>query len=98
MDKFLNIAWSRNPINGDANFDIDDDTTIPQLDLFIDRKKTKIEKFKENLQVKVLRKEITNNSEALAFVHDEGHIGKHAAECLKEMKKKKKLIMKEHRL
>lgn len=91
VDKFLNIAWGRNPINGDANFDIDDDTAKPQLDLFTDRKKTKIEKFKENLQAKILAKEIKNNFEALEFVHDEGHIGKHAADCLREMKKKEKI-------
>ncbi|WP_225975347.1 hypothetical protein [Panacibacter ginsenosidivorans] len=87
VDKFLNIAWSRNPINGDANFDIDDDSKKNQLDLFGDKKLTKIEKFKENLRAKVLAKEIQNNIEALGFVHDEGHIGKHASDCLKEMKK-----------
>jgi hypothetical protein len=26
VDKVFDIAWGRNPINGDANFDIDDDT------------------------------------------------------------------------
>ncbi len=91
VDKFLTISWNKNSVNGDANFDIDDDTAKPQLDLFTDRKKTKIEKFKENLQAKILAKEIKNNFEALEFVHDEGHIGKHAADCLREMKKKEKI-------
>jgi three-Cys-motif partner protein len=91
VDKFLNIAWNRNPINGSANFDIDDDSVKNQLDLFSTKKLTKIEKFKENLREKILAKEIKNNFEALNFVHHEGHIGKHASECLKEMKKNKQI-------
>jgi len=58
VDKFLNIAWKRNPINGDANFDIDDDSKKMQIDIFNDKKLTKIEKFKENLKLKVLAGEI----------------------------------------
>ena len=87
VDKFLNIAWNRNPVNGNANFDIDDDFLKSQLDLFSDKKLTKIEKFKQNLRNKVFKKEVQNNFDALSYSHDEGHIGKHAAECLKEMKK-----------
>ncbi|HEX5155341.1 MAG TPA: three-Cys-motif partner protein TcmP [Parafilimonas sp.] len=87
VDKFLNIAWSRNPINGDANFDIDDDSTKNQIDLFGNKRLTKIEQFKNSLRKKILLKEILNNKDALNFAHSEGHVGKHAADCLKEMKK-----------
>ncbi len=88
VDKFLNISWSRSPVNGDANFDIDEDSNKGQMDMFIGKSLTKIEEFKQRLRAKVLAKEITNNFETLQFVHDEGHIGKHAAKCLKEMKRK----------
>jgi three-Cys-motif partner protein len=88
VDKFLNIAWKRNPVNGDANFDIDDDSKKTQLDMFSDKKLTKIEEFKENVKAKILSQEIKNNYDALRFVHNEGHIGKHASDCLREMKKK----------
>lgn len=87
VDKFLNIAWGRNPVNGDANFDIDGDSEKNQLDLFSGKRLTKIEKFKENLRAKILAKEIKNNFDALHYAHDEGHIGKHASDCLKKMKK-----------
>ena len=40
VEKFLNIAWSENQINGEANFDIDDETD-PQLNLPIFDKKSK---------------------------------------------------------
>lgn len=91
VDKFLNIAWKRSPINGDANFDIYDDSIKIQLDIFDGKKLTKLEKFKENLRAKVLLGEIKNNIEALNYVHEQGHIGKHASACLKEMKKEGKI-------
>lgn len=91
VDKFLNIAWNRNPINGDANFDIDDDSTKNQIDLFGNKSLTKIEKFKSSLHNKIISKEVLNNKDALNFAHSEGHIGKHAADCLREMKKNKEI-------
>jgi hypothetical protein len=91
VDKFLNIAWKRNPINGDANFDIDDDSKKSQLDIFSTKKLTKIEKFKRSLREKILTRQIKNNLEALNFVYEEGHIGKHASDCLKEMKKNEEI-------
>lgn len=91
VDKFLNIAWAKSPINGDANFDIDDDFKKNQLDMFGGKKLTKIEKFRENLRSKILLGEIKNNYEALFYAHDEGHIGKHASNCLKEMKRNKEI-------
>lgn len=87
VDKFLSIAWKRNETNGQANFDIDDDSKKSQLDLFSGKKLTKIEEFHKNLRAKVIAMEIKNNFEALHFVHEQGHIGSHAADCLRKMKK-----------
>lgn len=88
VDKFLSVAWKRNETNGDANFDIDDDAKKNQLDIFEGKKLTKIEKFKATVKEKVLSKELKNNFALYDFVLEEGHIGAHASECLKEMKKK----------
>lgn len=42
VDKFLSISWKKNPINGDANFDIDDDINNKiSYDLFEGKKTTK---------------------------------------------------------
>lgn len=87
VDKFLSVAWKRNEVNGDANFDIDDDAKKNQLDIFEGKKLTKIEKFQENVKNKILSKEITDNFGLFNYVLEEGHIGNHAAECLKAMKK-----------
>lgn len=86
VDKFLTIAWKRNEINGQANFDMDRDTPPSQLEMFGTPKLTKIEKFKESLKEKLISGEIKSNFDALNFAHDEGHIGKHASDAIKEMK------------
>jgi len=90
VDKFLDISWKKNSVNGDANFDIDDDTNKKQFDLFSGSVPlTKIEAFKQKVEVKILSKEISNNFELLNFVYDEGHLPKHASDCLKELNNKK---------
>jgi hypothetical protein len=91
VDKFLSIAWKRNETNGQANFDIDDDKTKNQLPLFDEKKLKRIEEFKRNVRDKVLKGEIKSNFEMLTFVYNQGHIGKHASDCLKEMKKIKEI-------
>ena len=87
VDKFLHIAWKKNEINGEANFDIDDDNKKNQLTFFDLKKLTKIEEFKANVKSRILNKSITNNFELLQFVYEEGHISSHATDCLKQMKK-----------
>ena len=86
VDKFLSIAWKRNEVNGEANFDIDDDQKKDQLELFITHP-TKIEAFKQLVRDKILSGEISNNLDLFTFAMEEGHISTHAAECLKNMRK-----------
>lgn len=91
VDKFLTIAWKRNEINGAANFDIDDDELKDQRLLFGNPPLKKIEAFQKDIREKVLTGEITNNFQAFDYALDEGHLGKHAADILKEMKKNKEI-------
>lgn len=91
VDKFLSIAWKRNEINGEANFDIDDDDLKKQQSLFGNQPLTKIEAFQKNVREKILSKEITNNFDLYNYALEEGHLGKHAAEILQKMKKQKEI-------
>ena len=91
VDKFLNIAWKFNGVNGQANFDIDDEASLGQQVLFGEQRISKIEAFGKNLKTKVLSYGISNNLEALNYAYDEGHMGKHAADCLRSMKKAKEV-------
>lgn len=86
VDKFLKTAWEMNEVNGSANFDIDEDATKNQLDIFEGKKLTKIELFCTNLRIKVINKELTTNKEILDFAFKEGHISKHANDEIKKMK------------
>lgn len=88
IDKFLSLSWKRNDKNGDANFDIDDEANINQLDLFEGQKLSKIDSFKKEVEKRILNKEITNNFGLLDFTYEMGHIPKHASDCVKEMKRK----------
>lgn len=91
-DKFLRMAWQMNELNGAANFDIDDDSTKDQLVLpLFDEPQPikKVDAFKKRLHNKILDRKIKNNREAFEYTIDMGHIGTHAMEEIKEMKKKK---------
>ena len=87
VDKFLSIGWKRNGINGDANFDIDEDSKKSQLVLFGDNKLTKIESVQKKVAKLTLQNEINNNFKLLEYVYSQGHVPKHATECLKNLKK-----------
>lgn len=91
VEKFLSIAWKRNGINGEANFDIDEDVRKTQLDLFAGKRADKIELFQQRFREKVLDGSITDNFTAFDFALAEGHLGSHAAEVLKAMKREKLL-------
>ncbi len=91
VDKFLDIAWKRNETNGEADFDIDQDKSKVQIDLFGGRKLTKVETFKTELQELILSGELKNNSDVLVHVYESGHYHKHATEVLKALKKEGKI-------
>jgi three-Cys-motif partner protein len=61
VDKFLNIAWKRNEVNGEANFDIDDEANLGQQILFGVQRISKKEKFHNKLKSKILSLELTSN-------------------------------------
>lgn len=87
VDKFLKTVWDMNQLNGAANFDIDDEKSKLQLDIFEGKKLTKIESFCINLRAKVLNRELKTNKEIYNFALDEGHISQHASRVIKDMKK-----------
>lgn len=91
VDKFLSIGWKHNGKNGDANFDIDDEAGKAQTDIFEDQKLTKIESFKKEVENRIVNKQINNNFGLLDFAYSAGHIPKHAADCMKELKKSGKV-------
>lgn len=86
FSKFLDIAWKKNALNGEADFDIDEDKAKGQMDIFGEIKLTKIQKFQQEVREGVLSGKIKNNLDALNFAFDQGHIGSHAANAIKQLK------------
>lgn len=86
-DKFLHTVWKTNAINGNANFDIDEDTRKNQLHLFDGKIPTKIESFQNRIRHLILDGTIKNNIDAYLFTLNQGHIGQHSSEEVKRMKK-----------
>lgn len=92
VDKFLSLTWKYNGLNGDANFDIDEESKKDQLDLFEGKRLSKIEVFKQLVSDKIIDGTIKTNKELLNFVYENGHIGRHADESLRELKRQKIII------
>lgn len=89
VEKFLQTAWAENNINGDANFDIDDDRNKGQADLFGYVELTKIMKFRQEIRQAILNGTLENNRDAFDFALNQGHLPSHAADEIKLMKKEK---------
>lgn len=89
VDKFLSIAWKRNEINGEADFDIDGDLQKIQLDIWHGKKMTKIERFQDELSLWIKTGQIKTNKDALLFTYENGHIPQHAVETIKGLKRSK---------
>ena len=94
IEKFLNVVWKRSPINGEANFDIDDDK-LKKQGVYLEIALTKIEAFQKKVKDKILSGEITNNFQLLDYAFNEGHLGSDAAIVLRNMKKSGNNFMKE---
>ncbi len=92
VEKYLKVAWSKNTINGAANFDIDSETQ-QQMDLFFPNppKTTKLKKFESNLTAFAKKKKIFTNKEVLLYTLEEGFTPKHAREVLIKLRKSKAL-------
>jgi len=91
VEKFLSIGWKINGINGDANFDIDQDQSKRQIDAFDDHNKTKLELFQELLEKSIMNGFLTTNTDIYKFSLALGHPPKHASEYLRQLKREGKV-------
>lgn len=85
VQKFLEVAWRKNELNGEANFDIDNEYQTRQGNLFEPPKLTKIEAFQYRLREYILTA-ARSNTDVYYFTLENGHIPKHAVEIIRKMK------------
>ncbi|MEX2271474.1 MAG: three-Cys-motif partner protein TcmP [Vicinamibacterales bacterium] len=81
IDKFLQVAWKQDVINGEADFDIHRDNV--QLGLF---RPTKVSAFEQELEVNLTSGEIKNEQDLLMLVFRHGVKPQHAEPVLKRLK------------
>lgn len=85
VEKFLKIAWETNELNGEANFDIDEDWKSAQMLLFGSRKLSKKEKFQLELEEFILSKKEVSNKEVYDYTLENGHIVNNALPVIKKL-------------
>jgi len=92
VEKFLNVAWNENNVNGEANFDIDDDENKEQMLFDFEQPVLrKVEYFKKELTAKILASNTITNREILDYTLEQGHIPKHAKEVVFKLRKQGKI-------
>lgn len=101
VEKFLDLAWNTNNINGEANFDIDEDLQKQKPTLFdgmpgYERQKTKHEVFEDELEKFIKKHSELTNRHIYNFTLNQGHPKKHAKECVMRLKKEGEINYKGH--
>ena len=92
VEKFLNLAWKHNNINGEANFDIDDDISKrPQMWLPGMERLTKREAFDSRLEEFIYDRGEVTNQDVYYFTLTNGHPPTHARECITRLRKEHKI-------
>lgn len=90
MDKFLSVAWEKDGLNGNANFDINRDALVPgefMLDLGAAIRPLKINVFEEDLEKALRNRELLDEVDVMELCFRHGVMRKHAAPVLKRLKK-----------
>ncbi len=88
IDKFLQVAWKKDSVTGEANFDIDRDKIVPgelYLDMEIMRP-TKVSVFEEDLEKHLRDQTIEDESSVLRICYEHGVTPQHAERVLKKLK------------
>ncbi|MCZ6672545.1 MAG: three-Cys-motif partner protein TcmP [Verrucomicrobia bacterium] len=91
MDKFLQVAWKSDEINGEADFDINRANIIPgQLALFPDEiPPSKTAVFEAELESLIRNSSLTNELDVIQICFEHGMKRQHAEPVLKKLKREK---------
>lgn len=88
MDKFLTVAWGKDGLNGNANFDINRDALDPgesMLDLGAVTRPLKINVFEEELETALRQKRLRHEMEVMEVCYRHGVMRRHAGPVLKRL-------------
>lgn len=89
LQKFLETAWSFDPLRGEADYDIDREGLVAGQGMLFDDmskpKKTKL--FVQQLEEDILAGRLLNTAAIYDYVHQQGFLMKHANPVLRQLKK-----------
>jgi len=85
--KFLSLAWKKDPLRGEANFDIDREKLIHGQESLFEggNKPHKLKLFEEELEEKILSKVLKTDKEVVEYTLTNGFISKHAKAIFTKM-------------
>lgn len=86
MDKFLQVAWKKDEISGEADFDIDRDNFQPNQPKFDFAKPTKLGVFERNLEDLIRQRAIQNELDVIRLCFKHGVKRQHASSVLALLK------------
>ena len=90
MDKFLSVAWKKDALNGNANFDINRDALNPSevlLDLGACTRPLKINVFEAELEEALRQKRLRDEIAVMELCYRHGVMRKHSEPVLQRLKK-----------
>ncbi len=89
MEKFLRVAWKKDQLTGEANFDIDrEGLSVEQPTLFNERP-TKVTAFESDLRAAILSKRLGSEAAIYQFCISNGMTPSHAEPVIKELKRER---------
>lgn len=90
MDKFLTVAWEKDVLNGNANFDINRDAISPDellLDLGAATLPLKINLFEEELEKALRQRRLGTEADVMELCYRHGVLRRHSMPVLKRLMK-----------
>ncbi len=87
MEKFLRVAWKKDQLNGEANFDINREGLSVQQPTLFNERPTKVTAFESDLREGILSLRLRTEADVYRFSISSGVTPSHAEPVLKELKR-----------
>lgn len=90
--KFLEVCWKIDPVQGEANYDIDEDNITSQISFFPeDNKASKLRKFEREISEAVLSGELKTDADIYIYILENGFLPVHVRDVMKGLIKEKQI-------
>jgi three-Cys-motif partner protein len=93
LQKFLETAWSFDPLRGEADYDIDREGLVAGQGMLFDEmsKPKKTQLFEQQFETEILAGRLTDTAAIYDFVHQQGFLMKHANPVIRRLKTEQRI-------